>query len=568
MSDIILTPSRPFINNLDDLPIPDRSNIDYEKYSNFIGDGMFKNVISIQASRGCPFRCKYCHKIWPKKHFVRSAENIFGEVRLYYDMGIKRFSFVDDIFNLDVENSSRFFQLIIDHRLDVNLAFPNGLRGDILTKDYIDLMFQAGTVNVSLALETASPRLQKLIGKNLNLEKFRENIDYICTKYPNVILSLETMLGFPSETEEEALMTLDFIKKTRWIAFPYINILKIFPNTDMAELAVENGISPEAIRKSEDLSYIKLPETLPFKKEFALWYQTSFLHDYFLLKERILHLLPYQLKILSKEEIIKKYSIYLPQKIDSLNDLLQIVGISKDELKVTHFIPGKYGQVPDLNIKLRKAFPQDNPAKDALRVLLLDLSQFLSGVDDRVNQLVEAPLGLMYLITYLKQQYGKKIAGKIAKSFVDFDSFDELRLLIDGFQPDLIGIRCLTINQRFFHQTVEMIRNWGIAVPIIAGGPYATSSYDTLLQDSNIDAAVIGEGEITFAKLVEKIMENGGELPEERILKGIQGIAFIIKNVSEGAIASPGIQQAETEELYERERENIISQFNENLEND
>jgi hypothetical protein len=58
-------------------------------------------------------------------------------------------------------------------------------------------MREAGATAFPLALETASPRLQKLIGKHLNLEKLRENLEYICKTYPHVILELQSMHGFP-----------------------------------------------------------------------------------------------------------------------------------------------------------------------------------------------------------------------------------------------------------------------------------------------------------------------------------------------------------------------------------
>ena len=112
-------------------------------------------------------------------------------------------------------------------------------RGDLLNKEYIDLLVEAGLAATAMALETASPRLQKMIDKKLDLEKFRENAAYFCEKYPQVILEFFTMHGFPTETEEEARMTMDFIKEMKWLHFPYVFILKIYPDTGMADLAMK-----------------------------------------------------------------------------------------------------------------------------------------------------------------------------------------------------------------------------------------------------------------------------------------------------------------------------------------
>jgi amino acid adenylation domain-containing protein len=522
------TPPRPPIADPDALPLVDRTTVNYEKYSRHIGQAMVKNSFSLQATRGCPYKCAYCHKIWPKTHVFRSAENIFNEVRQYYTLGIRRFSFIDDIFNLNIENSRRFFQLIIDNGLEVQLFFPNGLRGDLLTKDYIDLMVKAGTVNLALALETASPRLQKLVGKNLNLEKLRENLEYLCECYPQVILELFTMHGFPTETREEALQTLDFVNSLHWIHFPYVHILKIYPNTAMAMIAQENGISARSIAQSANLAFHQLPDTLPFDKRFTLKYQADFLNRYFLLKERLLHILPYQIKILTEDELVQKYNSYLPVEINNINGLLEFAGIKKEELDLEDLSGEDRFRVPGLNRRIKEAFPCQPPGRDALKVLLLDLSQYFSNDKRRaLYDVEEPPLGLMALLTALKQEFAGKINGKIAKSRIDFDSYQELKQVLEEFKPDLIGIRTLTYYKDFFHQTAAVIREWGINVPVIAGGPYATSDYASLLQDKNINLAVLGEGELTLCELVSKMLANNRELPREDILQQIKGIAYV-----------------------------------------
>jgi amino acid adenylation domain-containing protein len=524
------TCGRAQITDLDSLPLLDRSLVDYEKYIKYIGQGMVKNSITIQATRGCPYNCAYCCRVWPKKYVTRSAENIFEEVRLYYNMGVRRFVFIDDIFNLDIKNSSRFFKRIIENKMNIRMQFPSGLRGDILTKEYIGLMVEAGTMGFPLALETASPRLQKLIRKNLDLEKLRVNLEYIIEKHPQVILELHTMLGFPTETEEEAMMTLDFIKRLKWVHFPYIHILKIYSHTDMEKLALQSGIPREAINRSMNLAYHELPDTLPFDRRFVLKYQANFLNNYFLSRERLLHVLPKQMKVLTEDEIVQKYNSYLPVEIKSLEELLSFVNIDIDLLGADKCLDEGAVEVKDLNKKLKNHFPEAAPRADALNVLLLDLSQEFSSENRMLYDVVEQPLGLMYLMTYLNRRFKNRIRGKIARTRIDFDSFEELKQLVEAFQPEVIGIRALTFYKDKFHQTAALLRQWGVDTPIIAGGPYAAIDYETLLQDRHIDLAVLGEGEATFAELIEKIMENGKKLPREEILKTINGIAFLPGN--------------------------------------
>jgi hypothetical protein len=322
------------------------------------------------------------------------------------------------------------------------MHFPNGIRGDILTPDIIDLMVEAGAVTMDLALETASPRLQKLIRKNVDIERLRENVEYIIRNYPKAILGVQIMHGFPTETEEEARASLEFIKSFRWLPFVYMHILKIYPNTAMARFAMENGVSEEDIIRSMDLAYHELPYTLPFPESFTRQCQSEYLGEFFLDKERLLHVLPNQMTMLTEDELVQKYNSYLPVDIKSFPGLLDYMGISGEEIK-GEFLPGDFGKVEDFNERVRQNFPIHGSDAGAARLLLLDLSQHFTHESSEMYHVVDPPLGLMYLLTHLNKVFGSRINGKIAKSQVDFDDYDELKALVEDFKPDVIGVRSL-----------------------------------------------------------------------------------------------------------------------------
>ncbi|UCH92860.1 MAG: AMP-binding protein [Candidatus Aminicenantes bacterium] len=519
---IVKTAPRKHIKEFDRLPIPDRSLIDPGNYKDKIGMASVFNCISIQATRGCPYECLFCHKVWSKNHAYRSAENIYHEIEYYHRKGVRNFAIIDDCFNLSRANSSRFYKLLIQNKLDLQLFFPNGLRGDILSPEDIDLMVEAGCRGINLSLETASPRLQKLVKKNLDIDKLKAIMDYIAGKHPDIILEIATMHGFPTETEEEALMTLDFVKSIKWLHFPYIHILKIYPNTEMERFALDQGISQQDILASRNLAYHELPETLPFPKSFTRKYQADFMNDYFLSKERLKQVLPVQMKIMAEKAIVDKYNAYLPVEITNIEDILRFVRIDDME------IPARR---PVENISSPTLFAGQPPRQKkippgAKKILFLDLGQHFSSHSMLYN-VSEQPLGLISLLTYLKQEFADKIDGRIYKSGIDFDSYKELKLLLDDYKPHLVGIRTLTFYREFFHQTVSLLRNWGVDAPIIAGGPYATSDYNTILKDKNVDLIVLGEGEYTLAQLIEKMLENDFKLPSRDILRQINGIAFV-----------------------------------------
>jgi len=507
------------ISNLDSLPFLDRSLIDYSKYHKFIGHAGVQNSMSIQATRGCPYRCFFCDifKI-NKKHYRRSVENIFMEVcALASRMGVKKIEFIDDNFNVNKGDFKAFFKLVLKHKLKLTFFFPTGLRGDLLDKDSIDLMVEAGTIGINLALEHPSLRIQKIMKKELNIEKLHQNLSYITEKYPSVILTLNAMHGFPTETESEAYQTLDFINSIHWVHFPYLHNVIIFPGTGLETFALENGIKKEDIDKSVNLSYHEYPTTLPFSKEFTEHIRISFLRDYILNKKRLNDILPYQFKQFTREELDQKYNGYFPSKSMTLEKLLKISHI--DNLRIS---PRKQDTISYVS---KRQFPK---AKYALKLLLLDLTAFSSIEKDKYN-VFEPPIGLMYLLSYLNRRFGIMIEGRICKPQIDFTNEKELLNIIKNFQPHVIGIRGMTVYKDIFYKTIEQIRNENGTVPIVTGGPYPTTSYEEVLNSSTVDVVVIGEGEKTFAELIESIIMNDNKLPDVEQLKSINGIAFNIK---------------------------------------
>ena len=68
---------------------------------------------------------------------------------------------------------------------------------------------------------------------------------------------------------------------------------------------------------------------------------------------------------------------------------------------------------------------------------------------------LEPPLGIIALQSYLNHVFKDKINGKLIKSRIDFDSYEDLNNIIDKFQPDLIGVSAMTFHKDFFHNAIK-----------------------------------------------------------------------------------------------------------------
>ena len=200
---IIKNPQGDFIGDLDKIPCPAYDMTDDPRYNQRYYEYLDKDkrypdavqvrpkAMTIFTSRGCPYNCIYCHNIFGKHFRARSAGHVWEEMKLLYnDYGVKQFFIWDDIFNLDKERAYKICDLIIKSGYDIKLAFPNGLRGDLMDRDLIFKLKEAGTFFITYAIETGSPRLQKFIKKNMNLEKLKE------INYSNLKRSRHSNTGF------------------------------------------------------------------------------------------------------------------------------------------------------------------------------------------------------------------------------------------------------------------------------------------------------------------------------------------------------------------------------------
>jgi radical SAM superfamily enzyme YgiQ (UPF0313 family) len=228
------------VPDLDALPLPAWDLVDFEAY----GDAQSFNVWrkkrlygSLFTSRGCPYKCAYCHDIFGKKFRWRSAEHVLAEISLLVDRyGVEEFQVVDDIFNLHKPRLKKIFAGL-EERYGVGhlrFCFPNGLRGDILTEDVLQTLKRGGTYEITVAIETVTPRLQTLVQKNLDIPKVTRFIDY-CHR-EGILVRGFFMLGFPTESLKELFATVWYALRSHLTFAAFFSVIPQ-PETPLYDLA-------------------------------------------------------------------------------------------------------------------------------------------------------------------------------------------------------------------------------------------------------------------------------------------------------------------------------------------
>ena len=233
-----LSAPRPVVTDLDTLVFPDHEAVDFKEINKGHVDFSFRYNVphaNLFTSRGCPYRCIYCHHVFGKKFHAHSPKRIFDEVRLLHDrFGITSFQIIDDIFNINRKRALEFFELIVKNNLKVTFSFPNGVRGDLVDDEMVEAMWAAGVRYMAYAVESGSPRIQRLIQKNLNLDRIHQAISRSTAR--GIVTRGFFMFGFPTETDQEVQMTIDFAESSDLVLGMFFTVL-YFPGTPLYNLA-------------------------------------------------------------------------------------------------------------------------------------------------------------------------------------------------------------------------------------------------------------------------------------------------------------------------------------------
>ncbi len=200
-----------WFDDLDKIPFPARDLMKNELYPR---PDTGEPMATIQVSRGCPSACTYCLTpvISGKAVRKRSVENIFAELEeCYYKYGIKNFFFKADTFTIDAKWASDLCDRIIGSELYGKIEFTANSRVKPLEFDLLQRLKKAGCFTIAVGFESGNDDTLKKIKKGTTKEDNLRAAKLI--KKAKLPLFGFFMIGFPWETKDDIIETLDFIFK-------------------------------------------------------------------------------------------------------------------------------------------------------------------------------------------------------------------------------------------------------------------------------------------------------------------------------------------------------------------
>lgn len=237
---VLTNPPRPLIS-LDMLPWPLREGLPMARYNDAPGNMPLPSAQMI-ASRGCPYRCKFC--LWPQVMYqgnsyrTRDMVDVVSEMEyLVRTLGFKSVYFDDDTFNCGKPRMLAFCSEIKKRRLN-DIPWAIMARPDLMDEELLCNMKDAGLYAVKYGVESATQGLLDNINKNMDLEKTEKMIRL--TERLGIKAHLTFTFGLPGETRESIRRTIDAAINLNPNSVQF-SITTPFPGTEFYKEMQEKG---------------------------------------------------------------------------------------------------------------------------------------------------------------------------------------------------------------------------------------------------------------------------------------------------------------------------------------
>ena len=233
--EIVVNADRPFIPNLDDLPIPRHDLLPLDKYRGPMMKGAYSFVV---PSRGCTAGCIFCikHVSYQGSLRLRSPEHIMQELRMLKKLGIDYVQMYADLVTLSREQIMGLCDLMIAEKIDMHWMCNS--RVDYVDEEMLARMAEAGCWMITWGIESGNEEILKRAHKGTDVGKVERALEW--ARRAGIKNWGYFIIGLPGETEETIQQTIAFSKRLP-LDIALFHIAAPYPGTPFFFEVVKNG---------------------------------------------------------------------------------------------------------------------------------------------------------------------------------------------------------------------------------------------------------------------------------------------------------------------------------------
>ncbi|MGV8979818.1 B12-binding domain-containing radical SAM protein [Clostridium sp.] len=294
-------------------------------------------IVYYEASRGCPFKCKYC--LSSTSHGVRflNVERVKKELKFLADKKVALVKFVDRTFNCNPKYSIEIWEYLI--KLQGEITFHFEISADLLTQEEVDVLSKApkGRFQFEVGVQTTNPTVLNNINRFVTFEEIKEKVLKV-RDIKTINQHLDLIAGLPGEDYESFRNSFNDVYSLN-IEVMQLGFLKLLKGSDMMNEAevwgmVYSPYSPYEILRTKDISYEELVKLKRVEKMVDKYYNSqkfSTILTYFVGKFNTPFDFYYELGLFFYEKG------YLARKISSVDYYKIFIEFNEEKLKQEDF---------------------------------------------------------------------------------------------------------------------------------------------------------------------------------------------------------------------------------------
>lgn len=209
--EIVTTPERTKLKDLDQLPVPARDLIDLQQYLDCWKENHGASSISVTTQRGCPYTCKWCSTaVYGQSYRRRTPQKVREEIQqLIDDYNPDSLWFVDDVFTVSHKWIAEFHAEMTKH--DIKIKFECITRAERLNDEVLQQLKAIGCSRIWIGAESGSQKIIDRMDRRVDVKHVEEMIQR--TRAHGIEAGTFIMVGYPGETIDDIYETENYLKR-------------------------------------------------------------------------------------------------------------------------------------------------------------------------------------------------------------------------------------------------------------------------------------------------------------------------------------------------------------------
>lgn len=224
-------------------------------------DELKNKIIYYEASRGCPYGCKYCLSSVDRNVRNRDIEKVKKELKFLIDKKVSLVKFVDRTFNCNEKFAIDIWNFLIEQ--DTETKFHFEISANILTDNQMEILKKApkGRLQFEVGVQTTNDIVLKNIDRYVRFKDIASKVLKV-KELNNISQHLDLIAGLPGENLESFRRSFNevYALKPEELQLGFLKVLKGSPIMLEKEKwgIVYSPYPPYEVIQTKDISYEEL----------------------------------------------------------------------------------------------------------------------------------------------------------------------------------------------------------------------------------------------------------------------------------------------------------------------